>query len=205
MDDDKKIYLAKQELYRAIVYYIERQQLVVQAMLDLKLDINAIGKFGALAWGYDELSNESSLAEIDRLLQNTFNEHKREVLSARKYAMEIKVSRKGVWRDVTYQDWNYHLHGGGCLLQNIQTQEPLDWDCPNPKAFDSYFFARHLDWRLNTNQADEDISNLRELLVEHDSVYSLTDMLIDELVKDSVVEGVQMFMGLVYILRSGSS
>jgi len=203
MDDDKKTSSAKQ-LYHAIVYYIERQQSVVQAMLDLKLDINAIGKFGALAWGYDELSNESSLAEIDRLLQNTFDEHKREVLKARKYAMEVKVSRKGVWMDGTGQDWSYHLHGGGCLLQNIQTQEPLDWDCPNPKAFDSYFFARHLDWRLNTNQADEEIRDLRELLVEHDSIYSLTDALIEELVKDGVVEGVQMFMGLVYILRNNS-
>jgi hypothetical protein len=204
MDDDKKISSAKQELYHATVYYIERQQLVVQAMLDLKLDINAIGKFGALAWGYDELSNESSLAEIDHLLQNTFDEHKREVLKARKYAMEVKVSRKGVWMDDTGQNWNYHLHGGGCLLQNIQTQEPLDWDCPNPKAFDSYFFARHLDWRLNTNQADEDIRNLRELLIEHDSIYSLTDILIDELVKDGVTEGVQTVMGLVYILRNSS-
>jgi len=204
MEKDKRISAAEQELYQAIVYYIERQQLVVQAMLDLKLDINAIGKFGALAWSYDESSSENNLSQIDGLLQHTFDEHQREILNARKYAIEGKVSRKGVWKDRTGQEWNYQLHGGGCLLQNILTQEPLDWDCPNPKAFDIFFFSRHLDWRLTTSQTDNVLIHLRELRVEHDTIYSLIDMLLEKLIKHDIVEGAQMPMGLVYLLHSVS-
>jgi uncharacterized protein DUF6896 len=204
MGEDKRISVAKQELRQAIVYYIERQQLVVQAMLDLKLDINLIGKFGALAWSYDESSSENSLSQIDSLLQHTFDEHQREILYARKYAIEGKVSRKGVWKDRTGQEWSYQLHGGGCLLQNMLTQEPLDWDCPNPKAFDIFFFSRHLGWRLITSQMDDSLIYLRKLQIEHDSIYSLTDILLEKLIKDGIVEGTQMPMGLVYLLHDVS-
>jgi hypothetical protein len=46
--DEKK--LVKQELYKAIIYFIERQKLVAQAMLDLGLDLGLIARFGAIAW-----------------------------------------------------------------------------------------------------------------------------------------------------------
>jgi hypothetical protein len=41
---------AKNELKNALVYFIDRQQLVAQAMRDLGLNLDLVSKFGALAW-----------------------------------------------------------------------------------------------------------------------------------------------------------
>ncbi len=192
MAENKKR-LAKDELYKAIRYFIERQQLVVQAMLEMKLDINAIGKFGALGWA-SSASSEGRQKPLDRFEFEKVpaDEWGKEIYAVLKYAEEIKVPRKGVWRDKSGQEWNYILHGGGCSLINPETQEPIDWECPNPKAFDDFFFFIHLDWRLR--QSNDELRLLQE---SHNEVRSL----FSELVKDGLIRGYQMPMGLVYVLK----
>lgn len=187
--------LAKDELYKAVLYFVERQQLVVQAMLDMKLDINAIGKFGALGWA-SSASTGNGQKPLERFEREPANEHEREIYDILKRSEEIRVPRKGVWKDKSGQAWNYILHGGGCLLENPETQEPIDWDCPNPRAFDDFFFTRHLDWRLK--QGDNELKHVEELQDEIEAMFS-------ELVKNGLIKEHPMFMGLVYVLRDDES
>jgi hypothetical protein len=85
-------------------------------------------------------SSENGQEPLERFEKEPANEHEREIFNILKHSEEIRVPRKGVWKDRLGQEWSYILHGSGCLLTNPETQEPIDWDCPNPKAFDDYFF-----------------------------------------------------------------
>jgi hypothetical protein len=199
----KKRSLAKQELYQAIAYFIERQQLVVQAMLDLKLDLNAIGKFGAYGW----VSSASSIdgkRNLDMFSQELINERQRELFNSVKYAEKMKVPGLGSWRDKSGVEWKYLLHGAGCSLENVLTNEPLDWDCPNPKAFDKFFFYRHLEWRVNAQQDENALKWMKELLGEFDSLRLLVNSLFAELLRDRLIQECPVPMGLVYILKERS-
>jgi Domain of unknown function (DUF6896) len=187
--------LAKDELYQAILYFIERQQLVVQAMREMSLDINAIGKFGALGWA-SSASSENGQKPLERFEKEPASEHDREIYNILKRSEEVRVPRKGIWTDKSGQAWNYILHGGGCLLENPETQEPIDWDCPNPGAFDDFFFTTHLDWRLK--QGDNELRHVEELQDEVKSMFS-------ELVTDGLIKERPMFMGLVYVLGDDES
>jgi len=187
--------LAKAELHKAVHYFVERQQLVVQAMTDMKLDINAIGKFGALGW-VSSASSENELSRLDKFEQEPTNEFEKEIYAVLRHSEEIRVPRKGVWKDQSGQEWNYILHGGGCLLINSETQEPIDWDCPNPSAFDEFFFNTHLEWRLK--QDDDALKHVQELHSEVKSMFS-------ELVNDGLIRECQMPMGLVYLLKTDDS
>ena len=184
--------LAKDELYKAIQHFVERQQIVVQAMLDMKLDINAIGKFASLGWA-SSASSENGQKPLDRFQKEPASEFEKEIYAVMKRSEEIKVPRKGVWKDKTGEEWNYVLHGGGCLLINLETQEPVDWDCPNPKAFDETFFFVHLDWRLK--QDNKELKYVQELQNEVKAIFL-------ELVNESLVQPCPMPLGLVYTLKS---
>jgi len=187
--------LAKDELHKAVRYFVERQQLVVQAMLDMKLDIDVIGRFGALSWILSR-SSENGQKPLDGFGNEPANEHEKEIYEILKRSAEIRVPRKGEWKDKSGQEWNYILHGNGCLLVNPETEEPIDWDCPNPKAFDIFFFRRHLDWRLK--QGDNEIKHVRESYSEFEFMFS-------ELVEGGLIRACQMPMGLVYILKDEES
>lgn len=192
-NDDRS--LAKDELYQAIRYFVERQQLVVQAMLAMKLDINAIGKFGALGWA-SSASSENGQKPSERFEKEPADDHERKLYNILKRSEEIRVPRKGIWKEKSGQVWNYVLHGGGCLLENPETQEPIDWDCPNPKAFDDFFFIRHLDWRLK--QGDDELRYIHEFHNEVQSIFI-------ELVHDGLIQEHPMPMGLVYTLKDDAA
>jgi hypothetical protein len=195
--------LAKQELYQAIAYFIERQQLVVHAMLDLKLDLDAMGKFGASGW-VSRVSSIDGKSHLDTFSQEPINERQREFFNAVKYAEEMKVPGLGSWRDKSGFEWKYLLHGAGCSLINVQTNEPIDWDCPNPKAFDKFFLYRHLEWRVNARQDENDLKWMKELLGEFDSLRLLVNSLFADLLQDGLIQECPMPMGLVYVLKEYS-
>jgi hypothetical protein len=203
MNVAEKRSLAKQELYQAIAYFIERQQLVVQAMLDLKLDLDAIGKFGASGWVSSASSNDGK-SLLDTFSQEPINDRQRELFNAVKYAEEMKVPGLGSWRDKSGVEWKYLLHGAGCSLKNVQTNEPLDWDCPNPKAFDKLFFYQHLEWRVNAQQDENALKWMKELLGEFESLRLLVNSLFADLLQDELIQECPTLMGLVYVLRKRS-
>jgi hypothetical protein len=68
------------------------------------------------------------------------------------------ITQWGYWGDD--KEWKYFLHGVGCLLTQVITQEVIDWDCPNLYCFDQYSFARWLHWFLSQNPSDQSVFTL---------------------------------------------
>jgi hypothetical protein len=123
--DEKK--LVKQELYKAIIYFIERQKLVAQAMLDLGLDLGLIARFGAIAWvsGTWILDDEKRawLDQLDKLFVGAeFVPGEEALIEAIKRNAERQYPQRGTWGE--NDEWEYYLHGGGCLLTNKETGGP---------------------------------------------------------------------------------
>lgn len=196
MSSTEKRNHVKEELYQAIAYFVQRQVLVSQAMLDLKLDLEAIGKYGALGW---VSSVSTALKNGEKPLDLFAQGSSPELLKALQKAEALKVSPKGFWKDNSGSEWDYQLHGAGCLLQNRQTAEPLDWDCPNPKAFDESFFEQHLDWRLSSLESDDTLKYVREWVNEK-GVNSIGDLL-EEMAQDGTLREIQLPLGPKYLLN----
>lgn len=79
--------LVKQELFQAIVFFIQRQQLVAQAMLDLGLDLQFVGRFASLGW----ITSDSHILKDTEEFQALFHLHEA--------ADTVHVPQRGVWRD----------------------------------------------------------------------------------------------------------
>lgn len=46
------------------------------------------------------------------------------------------------------KEWSYFIHGGGCRLIHTLTQEPIEWDAPNVRECDRFWFMNYLIWWL---------------------------------------------------------
>ncbi|MEM7348848.1 MAG: hypothetical protein AAF485_31850 [Chloroflexota bacterium] len=147
MMDEKEA--VKQELYHAICYFIKRQELVAQAMLDLGLDLEAVGEFGAAAWvpGTWEKDKETraSLTTFISELREKKPEWER-LTGAMAHTFENSFPQHGPWQ--RNPEWTYFLHGKGCLLNSIETGEWINWNCPDVTVFDTYFLIDHLRWQI---------------------------------------------------------
>ena len=192
--DEKEV--VKRELYQAIAYFIERQQLVAQAMLDLGLDVELVGTYGGLAWisledypndfnGFEELLEEENLPQEERRLIN-----------ALKHNSENHVSRKGLWG--ANGEWEYSLHGIGCCLTNRYTREPIDWDCPNVMAFQTYFFGFHLEWQLRSPIRSDMLKHTRSWIRKRGR--KSIETLIDEMIDEGLIEQDRTLDGQMYVL-----
>lgn len=137
-----------------IAYFIQRQRMVTLAMLDLH-------PF-ALKWGSDSIFG----IDIEPYIQ-AYREKQAE--------LENDVSlQKGIWKS----EWAYRVHGVGCRLINIRTDEPIEWDAPNPDAFRFEWFWNHLLWRQKHEPQDPYIEAcFTEALLED---VDLEDKLVDE-------------------------
>lgn len=60
-----------------------------------------------------------------------------------KYA---SVPQTGYWD--TTKEWSYFIHAGGCKLIHTVTHEPIEWDAPNVREFDRFWFMNYLVWWL---------------------------------------------------------
>jgi hypothetical protein len=94
----------------------------------------------------------------------------------------------GGWHEKTPQvgtwggDWEIFFHGAGCRLKHHKTGEVVEWNAPDPYAFDPFFFVEHLEWRLA--QGDW-LPLLRAFCDEHgsDRIYGL----INDLIADNII------------------
>lgn len=99
------------------------------------------------------------------------------------------ASMRGVssWTDKTPQtgmwgtDWRFFFHGAGCTLTHVATEEPIDWEGPDPLAFSPKSFTYHLDWRLKTQPG---LTLLRKFAADN------TEMSIWKLIDDLVADGI---------------
>ena len=141
----------KAELRDALIYFIERQKLVAQAMMNLGLDLNEVGEFGPVAWvSNPESENSMSQKEINQQIEKSDNPRTQKMLQLALQASERKIPQSGVWLDKEKNEWRYFLHGSGCRLTNLKTGEPIDWDCPDVNKYDVWKFMFHLMWQVSS-------------------------------------------------------
>jgi hypothetical protein len=77
---------------------------------------------------------------------------------------------KGHWgKD---KEWEYYLHGGGCRLIHTVTQERIEWDAGSLLRFDRFWFANYVEWLLNQDVEDENLTTFREWFKKELSVVS---------------------------------
>ncbi len=170
-------HLVKQELSEAVAFFIKRQRLVAQAMLDLGLDLKRVGVVGTLAWvpGYHEFAEELAKSQPD-----LSEEDRRKALQ--EYDDANTVPPEGIWTDPDGSTWEYYLHGIGCNLTNVFTREPVCWNCPDVNAFDWFFFMRHLEWQLRDPDRNAKLKHTQVWFSNDDgsSFYALIHEMMDE-------------------------
>jgi len=157
LSKDEHEKLVKEQLLDAIAYYIGRQKIVAQAMTELGLDITT--KFNSKTPLEDN--------ELDKFKK--WGEQR------------SKIPNRGSWVDKDGNEWEYFLHGSGCLLTNIKTGEPLEWDVPQVESFDPYFFHDNLFWQFKSEDRRAKVGSVRHRLTE------LVNQLIEELIEDGKI------------------
>jgi len=144
MIDDKDLQQIKDELLQAISYFVVRQELVAQALLDFGLDLNAVAILGSGGW---TLGAEGA-KQLSEATPNNFEDEFRTALQIMIDNKTPKINQTGSWQDKNGEMWNYFMHGGGCRLRHPTTDEVIDWDCPYTTHFDAFKFSFHLEWQI---------------------------------------------------------
>lgn len=165
--------LTQQELYKAIAYFVERQQLVAQAMRDLGLDLEEVAKWGTAAWFSGQGTHEPHLYE-------GASDEEQELYNIMMRARVRELPPTGFWGDK--DEWEYFLHGNGCRLRNVNTGEPINWNCPNILAFDPYFFLHHLEWRIESRYREDELYHTRRWIEQHSDGLQSIITLIKEMI-----------------------
>jgi len=140
-------------LVNLIFDYVQRQQLVVQAMVHFRPD---------LIRGL----------EIDKILGINLEEEYKFFLE---HYLGNDAIFNGIWRD----EWQYYLHGYGCKLTNLKTKEPLEWDAGHPQSFYLGWFATHLEWRIQQNFSNEYIK-ICYIWLQSNALQDALDKLIED-------------------------
>lgn len=130
--------------------YVSRQAVILQALHQLRPALMAI-------MGLHPLISSSDDKEIHQLIQ-----------------LQNQIPSQGVWGD--NREWSYFLHGVGCKLVHNQTGEPIEWDLPDLKVFDRWWFRNWLNWRY----ADSELFNN----IRSQSVVQMTTL--DEMIFQSL-------------------
>ena len=164
--------LVKRELYDAIAHFVERQKLVAQAMVDLGLSLEEVGQYGVLAWAANlppgRVVAQSETEEISDGCK---------IYSMRKRVEALQLPDRGVWMDRDGNEWEYYLHGKGCLLINKLTGEPIDWEC-NTVGLSIWFFLQYLEWQLVSPEWEDRLIHTRKWIQSKgaNSIYDLTEL-----------------------------
>lgn len=142
----------KAELRNALAYFIERQKLVAQAMSELGLDLYEVGEFGPIAWMWNPQSDDINYRDVvNKQIENSADSRLQKMLQLALRSNERKLPQSGIWHDNENNEWRYFLHGSGCRLTNVNTGEPIDWDCPDVNNYDAWKFMFHLIWQLSSS------------------------------------------------------
>jgi hypothetical protein len=174
--------LVKEELVLAIQRFVERQCIVAQVIKDLGLHLDDMEQFGAIAWGW---SPERDLHKFQQWAIESNDVDTQVYFYISRRSSKRTIQQRGTWIDVYNQTWEYFLHGRGCDITNIETREPIDWDCADINAFDTMFFVEHLQWQLQQVELTKHLSRIKVWLstCNEFSIYKL----IDELKEDGTL------------------
>jgi hypothetical protein len=155
---DRSSVVMRDIILNALAIFISRQQLVHEAMTELRPDLLA-----AAADTREERLKSIELAKI--------------------YG---RVPQSGIWRD----EWDHFIHGLGCRLINLNTQELIEWDAPDVDSFEEDWFLTWLIWDLRLNQRNTEAN--RELLRQA----------FRALVSDGTIREVKISSGIKYKVNS---
>jgi hypothetical protein len=122
--------MVENKIQTLIVEYVSRQKLVYECMMELRPDLIVIP---------DKTMSRDKKVEIIKKQQNI-----------------PRIPYIGTWQ--RYGTWGYHIHGCGCLLVNIITREPVEWDAPDINSFDELWFFNWYKWVIRINEQYGDIS-----------------------------------------------
>src|SRR5687768_1832707 len=87
----------KAELREALAYFIERQKLVAQAMMELGLDLNEVAEFGPIVWASNSETKGLGIQDnIQREIAKSENPFIERMLQAALRASERNVSQSGI-------------------------------------------------------------------------------------------------------------
>jgi hypothetical protein len=93
--------------------------------------------------------------------------------------LRAKIPTSGSWTDEDGGKWIYFLHGYGCRLTNLKTDESIDWNMKRKiNAFDPYFFYKNLVWQISVSARDNKVLQLKGW--EKEEIINLIDILIEE-------------------------
>jgi hypothetical protein len=113
------------DMTNLIAFFLERQRVVALAMLDIHP-------------GPLQMAGTHILGiEIEPYVRTWRGKMKRSRRFRRNW-------QSGIWRG----EWKHFAHGFGCLLTNLHTGEPIEWDAPDLQAFEKWWFWNHLEWRV---------------------------------------------------------
>jgi hypothetical protein len=181
INQDKFRAKVKAELREAVAYFIERQKLVAQAMTEFGLDLNEVGEFGAFAWvSNPEADQQSSEEKIKQEIAKANDPRIQKMLQVTLRSVGRALPQSGIWRDRENNEWRYFLHGSGCRLTNVNTGEPIDWDCPDISKYDKWKFMFHLMWQLSS------LERGGKLISTHNWISASLEPLLDEIGNDNL-------------------
>jgi hypothetical protein len=117
-------------MYSLIWEYVDRQQIALQALNQLRPDLIF---FSHRTAADDENEDEAFLQEFIRLNR-----------------LYTNVPYNGEW-----EEWEYVIHGMGIRLIHTVTKQPIEWDAPNVLCFDRYWLVNYLEWYTAFDVEDE--------------------------------------------------
>jgi len=76
------------------------------------------------------------------------------------------VPDRGIWEK--HGTWKYYIHGNGCRLTNLISQEQIEWNVANLNDFYVPWFVNWVDWVRKCNNIYSDMTDnvLHDLLNE---------------------------------------
>lgn len=122
-------------IHSLIRRFIKRRcETVILAMIDLRPDIIMDYKF----YKYHEIDMEVTIEKAEKI---------------RKDIRGASYDWDGVWNN----EWKYHLHGDGCELTHLRTNERYDWDVNDPNIFFTGQLISYLDWIKSVSVNDVNV------------------------------------------------
>ncbi len=147
---------AQNTLLQFVNYYLERRrQTVIEVMIYFRPNL-------VILYGLEQILN----------LEKTFEtKYHKKIADHLQWLSKHPKHFSGIWKHV----WKYQLHGIGCELRHLVTNEYYDWDIQHPMRFSTFELYRYLQWYVN-HAKDTTFLTLKEFNIPN-TKHGLSDLL----------------------------
>ncbi len=98
--------------------------------------------------------------ELESILGVSQEENNARVTAIREAVGDGTYQWSGIWRS----QWKYRLHGNGCELVNLDTEERFNWDVGDPLVFFTGEIGSYLKWQAQAQPDNPNIITCREII-----------------------------------------